>query len=179
MEGCLSNLSVRHPNFPPGESYNETTQGLFCRNIYKLKMQQMERPIIFLDFDGVLNTERHQARLAVEGKVAKDEWVPLFDPQAVANLQKILEATDARIVITSTWRYIHSPGNLRKMWIERGLPGKIFGFLPSDSFCMTRGEEIEDWLRDHKCDHFVIIDDVDEFTSAQHDGLLRFRQTSA
>lgn len=129
----------------------------------------MERPVIFLDFDGVLNTERHQARLAVEGEVANDKWGSLFDPSAVANLQKILEETEANIVITSSWRFIKSPGNLRKMWIDRSLPGKIFGFLPSDSLNLTRGAEIEDWLRDHKCRNYVIIDDVDEFTSKQHD----------
>ena len=55
----------------------------------------MEQPVIFLDFDGVLNTEQYQARLAIEGKPKKDAWGPLFDPRAVANLQKIVEATDA------------------------------------------------------------------------------------
>ena len=82
----------------------------------------MEQPVIFLDFDGVLNTEQYQARLAVESKPTKDAWGPLFDPRAVANLQKIVEATDARIVISSSWRYIHKLGSLRMMWEVRGLP---------------------------------------------------------
>ena len=82
----------------------------------------MEQPVIFLDFDGVLNTEQYQARLAIEGKPKKDAWGPLFDPRAVANLQKIVEATDARIVISSSWRYVHKLGSLRMMWEVRGLP---------------------------------------------------------
>ena len=82
----------------------------------------MEQPVIFLDFDGVLNTEQYQAWLAIEGKPKKDAWGPLFDPRAVANLQKIVEATDARIVISSSWRYIPTLGSLRMMWEVRGLP---------------------------------------------------------
>ena len=42
----------------------------------------MNRPVIFLDFDGVLNTEQYQATLAIEGKPSKDAWGALFDPQA-------------------------------------------------------------------------------------------------
>ncbi len=83
----------------------------------------MNRPIIFLDFDGVLNTEQHQAKLAVDRLPNKDAWGPLFDPRAVANLRKIIDATDAAIVISSSWRYIHQPGSLRMMWeVRMGLP---------------------------------------------------------
>ena len=38
------------------------------------KRKMMNRPVIFLDFDGVLNTEQYHARLAVEGKPNKDAW---------------------------------------------------------------------------------------------------------
>lgn len=41
---------------------------------------------IFLDFDGVLNTEQYQAQLAIDGRPTKDEYGPLFDPKAVARL---------------------------------------------------------------------------------------------
>ncbi|MDE6338813.1 MAG: hypothetical protein K2K97_03370 [Muribaculaceae bacterium] len=75
----------------------------------------MNRPVIFLDFDGVLNTEQYQARLAVEGKPTKDAWGPLFDPRAVGNLKKIIDATDAEIVISSSWRYLYTLGSLRMM----------------------------------------------------------------
>ena len=61
----------------------------------------MNRPIIFLDFDGVLNTERYLARLAIDGKPDKDAWGPWFDPRAVTNLRTIIDATGAAIVISS------------------------------------------------------------------------------
>lgn len=50
----------------------------------------MNSSIIFLDFDGVLNTEQYQARLAVDGKSTKDAWGHLFDPLAVDSLYATL-----------------------------------------------------------------------------------------
>ena len=90
----------------------------------------MKDSIIFLDFDGVLNTEQYQARLAVDGAPNKDAWGPLFDPRAVENLRKIIEATGAAIVISSSWRYIHRLGSLRMMWEIRELPGEMLDTLP-------------------------------------------------
>ncbi|MDE6537188.1 MAG: hypothetical protein K2M13_04030 [Muribaculaceae bacterium] len=60
----------------------------------------MNRPIVFLDFDGVLNTEQYQARLRLDGKPTKDAWGPLFDPHAVEKLRQILDEMDAQIVIS-------------------------------------------------------------------------------
>lgn len=42
---------------------------------------------IFLDFDGVLNTPK--------GK---------FDQKAIDNLRYLLERSDAKVIISSTWR---------------------------------------------------------------------------
>ena len=129
----------------------------------------MKQPVIFLDFDGVLNTEQYQAGLAVEGKPTKDAWGPLFDPRAVENLRLILEATDAAIVISSSWRYALSLSSLRKMWEVRGLPGEIFDTLACGATYISRGEDIECWLDKHGCPDYVIIDDLDDFSPAQHD----------
>lgn len=123
----------------------------------------MNRKIIFLDFDGVLNTEQYQARLAVDGKPSKDAWGPLFDPRAVGNLRKIIESTGAAIVISSSWRYIHRLGSLRMMWEVRELPGEIVDILPCGAAYISRGENIEYWLNGHGHPDYVIIDDLDEF----------------
>lgn len=130
----------------------------------------MTKPIIFLDFDGVLNTEQYQARLAVYGKPAKDAWGPLFDPRAVANLHKIVATTDARIVISSSWRYIHRLGSLRMMWSVRELPYEIYDVIPAGASYISRGEEIDCYLKAHPTDNYnyVIIDDLDDFTESQH-----------
>ncbi|MDE5720318.1 MAG: hypothetical protein K2I34_06100 [Paramuribaculum sp.] len=129
----------------------------------------MNRPIVFLDFDGVLNTDRYQAQLAVDRKPGKDAWGPLFDPGAVANLCRIIDSTGAGIVISSSWRYLHSVGSLRMMWAVRGLPGEIVDTLPCGATYISRGEDIECWLDQHDRPGHVIIDDLDDFHPSQHD----------
>lgn len=129
----------------------------------------MNRPVIFLDFDGVLNTEQYQAQLATEGKPTKDVWGPLFALRPVANLKKIIEATDAEIVISSSWRYMFRLGSLRMMWETRDLPGEIRGALACGATYISRGEEIECWLKQNEVPNYVIIDDLDDFSPTQHD----------
>ena len=127
----------------------------------------MNKTIIFLDFDGVLNTEQYHAELALVGKSDKDHWGPLFDPRSIHNLRTIVEETGASIIVISTWRYIHGFQGLKDMWIERFLPGKLMGILPCDSMMPTRGEEIADYLKGHKDWSYAILDDIDEYNSAQ------------
>ena len=132
----------------------------------------MIRPIIFLDFDGVLNTEEYQALLAVEGKPGKDAWGPLFASRAAGYLHKIVVATDARIVISSSWRYIHRLGSLRMMWNVRELPDEIYDVIPAGASYISRGEEIDYYLKTHSVENYVIIDDLDDFTKSQHSHLV-------
>lgn len=129
----------------------------------------MNRPVIFLDFDGVLNSEQYQAQLAVERKPTKDAWGPIFDTHAVANLRRILDTTGAVIVISSSWRYVHSLGSLQMMWEARELPGEILDTLACGATYISRGEEIECWLGRNGRPDYVIIDDLDDFSMAQHD----------
>ena len=121
---------------------------------------------------GINNTEQCQARLAVEGRPNKDAWGPLFDPRAVGNLRKIL-ATGAAIVISSSWRYAHRLGSLRMMWKVRELPGEIIDTIPCGATYISRGEDIEFWHDEHGRTDYVIIDDLDDFSPAQHDRYIK------
>ena len=47
------------------------------------------KKIIFLDFDGVLNTEYNQNLLMYHGKSWKDKYGAFFDPETVAELKRI------------------------------------------------------------------------------------------
>ena len=64
------------------------------------------KKIIFLDFDGVLNTEHNQNMLLYKGKTWKDKHGAFFDPKAAAELNRIVEETKADIVIESSWKYL-------------------------------------------------------------------------
>ena len=124
---------------------------------------------IFLDFDGVLNTEQYQAELCVDGKLTSDEYGPLFDPKAVNRLAAIVEKTKAQIVITSSWRFIHDEDALNDMWEKRGMPGEIYRVLKPDNSISSRGEEIQRFFDSREKDFtpYIILDDENDFLPEQ------------
>ena len=143
----------------------------------------MKRKIIFLDIDGVLSPRWWNS------DKQSDNYGCLFDAKAVANLAKIVEETEADIVISSSWKNIGLV-ELQNMWRDRGLPGKIVDITPdymSDELLLKedssnmdylyeRGSEIQGWLLLHGDDvgRYVIIDDMDDILPEQ---LSHFVQT--
>lgn len=119
--------------------------------------------IVFLDFDGVLNTEYYQGLLQYQGKPWLDEYGAFFDPNAVTQLKRIIDTTDADIVIESSWKYLGLEA-MQELWRVRDLPGKVIDITPSNSNpskLHCKGVEIASWLSEHaKQDmRYVIIDD--------------------
>ena len=138
------------------------------------------RKVIFLDIDGVLNTGWWYSQM--DRNTPKDKYGYAFDPNAVANLKKILDETRADIVISSSWKSF-GLSELEEMWNFRGLPGKLIGITPnsvSDEMLLNadldhmelysiRGMEIKEWLTKHgkHVSHYVIIDDMDNMLPEQ------------
>ena len=140
--------------------------------------------ILFLDFDGVLNTGSYQNQLRTHGNPDSDGFGELFDPEAVGNLKKILDAVpDVRVVVSSSWK-LYGLDQMRLMWRERSLPGKLFDVtpdLPDDDLLaidlsditnllrlesIEKGREISAWIKRYggrNC-RYVILDDVAEFS---------------
>ena len=133
------------------------------------------KKIIFLDFDGVLNTEHYQGLLQYQGKPWQDEYGAFFDPNAVKQLKRIIDATGADIVIESSWKYLGLDA-MKELWKVRNLPGKIIDITPtsiSDEYLLNadlddldtsilhcKGMEIASWLSEQGEDiRCVIIDD--------------------
>lgn len=119
------------------------------------------RKILFLDFDGVLVTDRYQTQLMDDGvQLHVDEYGAKFDPVCVENLRQIIGSTDAEIVVTSTWKMERGLSGIQKMWQARNLPGKVIGVTP-DIDPIHRGNEIEAWLDacGEEC-RYAIIDDT-------------------
>lgn len=142
--------------------------------------------IIFLDFDGVLNTARNIARLRAEGKPLSDEFGYLFDAEAVANLQTIIEQTDAEIVVSSSWKF-EGLERMRQLWQARRLPGRLLDITPDylscvggidpsnpDSF-VGKGNEIKAWLERHAATdcRYVILDDTPDVLASQYPNFIR------
>jgi hypothetical protein len=140
------------------------------------------RKIIFLDIDGVLSPRWWNS------DKQSDNYGCLFDAKAVANLAKIVEETEADIVISSSWKNIGLV-ELQNMWRDRGLPGKIVDITPdymSDELLLKedsadmdylyeRGSEIQGWLLLHGDDvsRYVIIDDMDDILPEQQSHFLQ------
>ncbi|MCM1140833.1 MAG: HAD domain-containing protein [Muribaculum sp.] len=124
--------------------------------------------IIFLDFDGVMDTASYCSYLERKGMPECDlNRRPYFDPKCIKYLQMIIDATGADVVVSSDWKYIDSYGDLIEMWKERGLPGFITDVTPNVS--KHRGDEIDRWLEECKTSvNYVILDDLDSSCFNKH-----------
>lgn len=126
--------------------------------------------VIFLDFDGVLNSYFYQ-RDMIPGTLADE-----LDPAAIEVLNEVLtEVPDVKIVISSSWRKIFGFKELVTILSARGFqfPQSVIGVTPDgwdswDSLSglgekpsrIPRGVEIRAWLDiNPEVEHFVIIDD--------------------
>lgn len=158
--------------------------------------------VIFLDIDGVLNVEvfinafweccrlmklaRPEAA-ALRLEMMQDEYGNLFCPTATRNLAWLIEATGAKIVISSTWR-LNGLHVMQSMWKHRGLPGEVIDVTPRIVMAREdkqreatfaerteRGFEIDHWLKNHpEVESFVIFDDDNDMLDGQKQ---RFIQT--
>ena|SRR3990167_1924802 len=117
---------------------------------------------IFLDFDGVLNGDDHP--VFVEGWPYAHLDIPL-----VERLNRIIAATNAKVVVSSSWRVRFNLDELREILISRGFVGEVIDVTPRVpqrrfSEMISRGEEVQAWLHQHPdVESYVIIDDINEF----------------
>lgn len=116
--------------------------------------------VIFLDFDGVLSP------ITDEEEVARDYYGVLFNSECTQNLNSLIETTNAKIVVSSSWRQYLSLWKLRMMWRRRNMLGEIVDVTPVMS--IHRGNEIDAWLRRNRPMCYVIIDDMDSRQFCEH-----------
>lgn len=150
----------------------------------------MKKKIIFLDFDGVLNSVRSvvadqkciNALNAKHAILAGHTIASGFDPVAVKLIRQIINKTDAYIVVSSAWRKAISLGDIRQIFhTEFGWPDgeeeRIIG-VTGRRDNGHRGSEIQDWIDDHTVGitnfQYIIVDDSYDFHDHQ---MKRFIQT--
>lgn len=126
--------------------------------------------VIFLDFDGVLNSNQY-----LQSGRHPDGCGIGLDPFAVVRLRRLVHETDAKIVVTSTWRTGRSVDNLSGLLQAAGCHLEVLDKTP-DLYTKShgykhRGDEINAWLRStwHEVESYVVIDDdvVEGFTDVQ------------
>lgn len=129
--------------------------------------------IIFLDIDGVLNHQQYWIenpnRYSIPQSVSDD-----LDPKSIEILNNIVERTKASIVVSSTWRKIHSIEKISEMLKSKGYKyNNIIDktpVLPS-----IRGKEIDEYLESKKglVESYLIIDDEDDILLSQRNNFMR------
>lgn len=115
--------------------------------------------VIFLDFDGVLNST---GSFILEGRKGTQRKHEVLCAVSTSNLQYILEhVPDAKIVISSTWRIMYQLDWLKeKLQFHRVDASRVIGITPR--LDTQRGKEIAQWLEENKelnIEQFVILDD--------------------
>ena len=60
--------------------------------------------IIFLDFDGVMDTAYYDHILSKKGLPEVDKYGAIFDPDCINNLKTIIDNTGTDIVVSSSWK---------------------------------------------------------------------------
>ena len=118
--------------------------------------------IIFLDIDGVLNCENAYRN----GECQYQEWIwedgrkdhyQRFCVRSKELLNKLIDETGAKIVISSTWR--HSGIEfMKKVWEMEEMSGEIIGITPSlrtKGLHIPRGIEIQYYLENDLKFHHI------------------------
>ncbi len=132
--------------------------------------------IIFLDIDGVLNNEV---------MCFNPEWKEKqfdIDKRCMDLLNNLIEKTDAKVVISSVWRYGNTIESLQKLLEEYGFKGEVIGLTPSYGHtACVRGNEILGWLQDNQdryegldynFKNYVILDDDGDMLLFQKDNFI-------
>ena len=116
--------------------------------------------VVFLDFDGVLNSAEYDRR--------KRYGDPSLDRSRMPLLRELIGQTDAKIVLTTSWRIYWDANIALCDEIGRDMVAFFaeYGLTISDKTprlgALMRPQEIMEWLSRHPEVHrYVILDDMD------------------
>ena len=147
--------------------------------------------VLFLDIDGVLNSENWFAYriycvknnmvnilmnfVETDDRNIKHKWT-MLDDRVIANLNRIIEETGCKVVLSSSWR---SPSESENIFTQdllklKGFKYEFYDVTPRlwfSDFSTRRGEEINVWLdkesEKHEIESFVILDDDSDMLPEQ------------
>lgn len=136
---------------------------------------------LFLDIDGVLNGDIYMSSAAYldeckslgiipEGREVMDKAHYLhINPAAIKLVNVLVERSEAKVILSSTWRLKYSLDELNSMFEKRGATFQIEGVTPAKMSWRPRGYDVAEFLAHQKQEGivpeaFVILDDMDEFS---------------
>lgn len=120
-----------------------------------------KRKIIFLDVDGVLNSDHFIAEYLDEHPNENPISEDVLDKHAINRVYNIVTQTGALIVVSSSWRWDEAAYKALKRQLSEG-GVSIYDCTHTELiYSHGRAQEIQQWLDENKCDNFVIIDDAE------------------
>lgn len=139
--------------------------------------------ILFLDIDGVLNTQKY---LKEVWDKKKRDHVDLDDLDSLANhkmldidmnklklLKEIVDECDLSVVITSSWKRLTVYPLVEKRLIELGIP--VVGVTIDNMD--NRGQGIKNYIKKYNIKEYIVLDD-DIFYDYDEEILKRLVKTS-
>ena len=112
---------------------------------------------IFLDIDGVLNSNEHTAFIK-SFVTYSDNMIEPFDDECLYNLKYIVDETDAKIIITSIWRLFPEYLNLLMNKLEEyGLDKNVISLTISNKY-KDKLQEIAVKLKKFGITEYVVLD---------------------
>jgi hypothetical protein len=130
--------------------------------------------ILFIDIDGVLNKLSDKPSRSTPHYCDRNGRLVHSDPELVFRLNKLVDATDCKLVLSSAWRQSRE---WREDMKAQGIVSELLDRTPlesKDSIC--RGNDIRDWLEAHpEVDDYAILDDKATFLPEQESHLYRCR----
>lgn len=123
----------------------------------------VDTKVIFLDFDGVLNTPAYMMQSGDRSNA--------INPIAVKIVDTMLNQTGAKLVVSSSWRIGRTIDELNEILQSRGMTNEVLDVTPQLSGC--RGSEIKRWI-DVNCpsrlvfNEYLILDDDSDMLYEHH-----------
>lgn len=136
-----------------------------------LKAISERKPVLFLDFDGPLFSERgnwfpeNNGSQMPPGRLPSSMRYWKMDPIAVAWLNKLSTEFDFEVVVSSAWREIYDFDTIMELFYVNGLKVKVANpfwctkSYGTKNYSNFRHEEIAAYIRDHNIGRFIILDD--------------------
>ena len=142
--------------------------------------------VLFLDFDGVLNSE--QSKIFWQNREDQSCWeanmktfqgsmldyiAMEFCPIAISNMEHLLRRNeDLMIVVSSSWRAQRDVQGLKDLFkCSKLIADRIID--KTDNFSNIRGEEIQKWLDAHEeVENYVIVDDDERMLDSQKENFV-------
>lgn len=147
--------------------------------------------VLFLDIDGVLNSENwfEYMQYCIKNDMynrvlnfveINDEHIKrklsMVDDRAIANLNRIVEDTGCKVVLSSSWRSSRESDNALTEYVLKlkGFKYELYDVTPriwTKEFGTQRGEEIQLWINEeskkNEIESYVILDDDSDILPEQ------------